>query len=120
MISRREFLKRAGVIGASTAIDGSVLKPLQPLKKNINQSNQLDHEYPFPYDSSYFEAAERVVFINPEHASINIIPKDGKSLDIKLYIEQEDRIRIMQDKVFSYYGVNDSFDIPFYNLYRDP
>lgn len=120
MTSRRKFLKQAAVIGASTAIDGSVFRPLRPPNKKINQSFNLDHEYPFPYDSSYFEASERVVFLNPEHASINIIPKEGKSLDIKLYIEQEDRIRILQDKVFSYYGVNDCIDIPFYNLYRDP
>jgi len=120
LISRREFLKRAGVIGASTALDGSVFDPIRQRRKNMNQSSLLDHEYPFPYDSNYFEASERVVFLSPEHTSVNIIPKEGKSLDIKLYIEQEDRIRILQNKVFSYYGVNDSLDIPFHNLYRDP
>lgn len=89
-------------------------------KKNSNQSTSLDHEYPFPYDSDYFEASERVVFLNPERASVNILPKEGKSLDIKLFIEQVDRIRIQQDKIFSFYGVNDSLDIPFHNLYHDP
>ena len=108
------------MIGASTALDGSVFQHIRPPKKNLNLSTSLDHEYPFPYDSDYFEASERVVFINPERASVNIIPKEGKSLDIKLFIEQEDRIRILQDRIFSFYGVNDSFDIPFHNFYRDP
>lgn len=120
MISRREFLKRAGVIGASTAFDGPVLKRFRPPKKKSSQNISHDHEYPFPYDSNYFEASERVVFLNPVRASVNIIPKEGKSLDIKIRIEQEDRIRIQQDKISSYYGVNDSLNIPFHNLYRDP
>ena len=120
MISRREFLKRAGVIGTSTAFGGSVFDPLRPQRKNLNQSSLHDHEYPFPYDSNYFEASERIVFLNPEHANVNIIPKEGKSLDIKMYIEHEDRIRILQDKVFSYYGVRDSVTIPFHNINQDP
>ncbi len=120
LISRRKFLKQAGVIGASTALDGSGFQPFRPPIKNIKQRTSLDHEYPFPYDADYFEASERVVFLNPERANVNIIPKEGKSLDIKLYIEQEDQIRIQQDKIISFYGVNDSLDIPFHNLYRDP
>lgn len=120
MISRREFLKRAGVIGASTAFNGPVLKNFRTPKKKSSQNISHDHEYPFPYDSNYFEASERVVFLNPEQASVNIIPKEGKSLDIKLHIEHEDKIRIQQDKISSYFGVNDSLDIPFHNLYRDP
>ena len=93
MISRREFLKRAGVIGASTAFDGPVLKRFRPPQKKSSQNISHDHEYPFPYDSNYFEASERVVFLNPEQASVNIIPKEGKSLDIKIRIEQEGNSR---------------------------
>lgn len=120
MISRRDFLKQAGVLGASTALDRSVFKPLRPRRSGVKQLNLPDQDYPFPYDSDHFEASERVVFLSPDKTSVNIIPKEGKSLDIKLYIEQEDRIRILQDKVSSFYGVRDSLDIPFHNLYRDP
>lgn len=69
MISRREFLKRAGVIGASTAFEVPVLKRFRPPQKKSNQNISFDHEYPFPYDSDYFEASERVVFLNSERAS---------------------------------------------------
>lgn len=119
-LSRREFLKRAGVIGASAAFNPSARSPIHSGKKEGRLYNLQGSDYPFPYDSEYFEAAERVVFIDPLQASVNVIPKAGKSLDIKLYVEQEDRFRLCQDKVFSYTGVSDSLDIPFENLYRDP
>jgi len=69
----------------------------------------------FPYDDKYFEAAERIVFIAPQEASLNIIPKEGKNLDIKFYLA-ENQIdvdgSVLDANPRSFYGLNDSLEIP--------
>jgi hypothetical protein len=119
MISRRDFLKKISVLGASTACFTPSLPGLQTSMRPSLKS-LLDSDYPFPYDSDYFEASERVVFIDPLQTSVNIFPKEGKSLDIKFYISQEDRFRLCRYKIFNYTGVDASLEIPFSNLFRDP
>lgn len=106
--------------GAGAMIGSSMLnsRPSRDLSLR-SRINGLDDEYPFPYDFSYFEAAERIVFTDPLNASINIMPKEGESLDINIHFIQEDRFRLCQPSFMSYSSVDDSLDIPFKNVYKD-
>jgi len=121
MVSRRDFLKKVSLAGAGALIGSPRLSSLpvyDPCLKS--RAEALDSEYPFPYDSSYFEAAERIVFVDPLNASINVLPIEGESLDINILFLQEDRFRLCQRNTISFSSVKDSLDIPFKNVYRDP
>lgn len=121
MVSRRDFLKRMGLAGAGALIGSPNLRSLPGTDPCLqSRKNALESDYPFPYDSSHFEAAERVVFTDPLTADINIIPKEGMSLDINIRFIQEDRFRLLQSSFLSYSSVNDSLHIPFKNVYKDP
>jgi len=104
-ISRRKFLKIAGLGGATAAMNKPALFP-----QNHNKLNSaIDPDYPFPYDSKYFDSSERVVFLDTNEMSINVLPREGMSLDIRIIQSNEDRIWA-QSKHFV--GVNEGLEIP--------
>jgi 3',5'-cyclic AMP phosphodiesterase CpdA len=111
-ISRRKFLKIAGLGGAAAAMNSPALFP----QNNNNKLNSvIDPDYPFPYDSKYFDSSERVVFLDANKMSINVLPKEGMSLDIRIVQFQENRIRT-QTRLYS--GVNESLEVPITNVNR--
>lgn len=118
-MKRRDFLKIAGTSALSTAIPSSLLSFSQSQEKFSNLNNLLSDEYPFPYDSEYFEAAERFVFLNSHEARINILPKQGKRLDVKLY-QAPDKMYLCKTRPISWYNVNESFDIPVRQFFWEP
>lgn len=110
-LRRRDFFKVAGM-GSVAALGGpSFLFPSEGPKNLRNLQSLLETDYPFPYDSEYFQAAERFVFVNEQKAFISILPKEGESLEIRLY-GSENKMHLCNSLVSSYVGVNDSFDIP--------
>lgn len=116
---RRDFFKLTGLAGLSSA-----LMPLQSHSSHVyNKATTLDLPYfketSFPYDSEYFEAAERFVFLDAQHALLNIIPKSGRSIDIRLY-RAEDRMHIASSSPLRYSSVKDSLSIPLTGLFWGP
>jgi 3',5'-cyclic AMP phosphodiesterase CpdA len=89
-MERREFLKW----GAVNFFWPSALEKF--LNSALNQ--QLwNEEYPFPYDAQYFECAERVFNVRRSHsdpkmwlANLNLIPKEGKKLNIKVLVSDRE------------------------------
>ncbi len=116
-MERREFLKKIGSGVTALAIDSSHLLPSNKPETLGKIEELLNSDYPFPYDSDCFEASERIVFLDSNKASLNIIPKEGKSLDIKLYHSVEDKMRICGSRIF--YSVNDTLEIPIRKIF-DP
>lgn len=111
-ISRRKFLKIAGLGGAAAAMNSPTLFP----QNNNNKLNRvIDPDYPFPYDSKYFDSSERVVFLDTNKMSINVLPRKGISLDIRIVQFQENRIRT-QTRLYN--SVDESFEIPITNVNR--
>ncbi len=76
-------------------------------------------EQPFPYDAEFFDAAERIVFLSRNAASLNILPKSGKSLDIKLY-RSAGPFYLSRANILRFSGVDDSLDIPLKNDFWGP
>jgi hypothetical protein len=89
-MDRRNFLKTAAG-GALTALLPSRLLRSQlrsdqdPLLQRLASVADDYHSY----DDELFEAAERIVFLGPHEAWLNVIPKAGKSLDLRLAISRE-------------------------------
>jgi len=81
--------------------------------------NPVSGEQPFPYDATAFEAAERIVFLNSQQAVVNVIPKQGLSLDVRLVLSSAD-IFLSRPKALVYQGVKDSLDIPIQNYFWGP
>ena len=71
-----------------------------------------DSEQIYTYDSTYFAAAERIMFTTSSSANLNIIPKQGKSLDIKLYVSYNDSANPVPIRTL--YGIKDSLGISFF------
>ncbi|MFC2170202.1 hypothetical protein ACFLRM_06550, partial [Acidobacteriota bacterium] len=115
MINRRNFLKVLGLSAFAAAQSPSYMFSSQESKRQKNLLDLLDSGYPFPYDSEYFGASERVVFLDSDSLSINLLPKEGKALDIKLFHSDEDKIHILGSKTSAFYGVTDALEIPIRN-----
>jgi len=73
----------------------------------------------FPYDTEFFESAERIVFLSPDKASLNILPKAGKSLDIRLF-RSPGSFYLSNARILRFTGVDDSLDIPIKNDFWGP
>ncbi|MFC2157020.1 metallophosphoesterase [Acidobacteriota bacterium] len=116
--SRRKFLKMAGALGATTACAPLFTSAGQWNRSGIG-SNPADSDYPFPYDSNYFDASERIVFLDTNTLSLNILPKDGANLDIRVTYPHEDRISI-QSRSINFTGVKSSLEIPLPSQLWDP
>jgi 3',5'-cyclic AMP phosphodiesterase CpdA len=108
-MKRRDFIKRVTALAASPAISPAVgarsaASPPRP--------SSTFEEGAFPYDIDFFEAAERFVFLNENEAVLNIIPKEGKSLDIRFYRPPGELSISGGSSSASFTAVDDSLDIP--------
>ncbi len=102
---RRDFIKNTIITSAATAVNPSFL---------------FDNGHPFPYDDRYFDAAERIVFLGTHEASINIMPREDKTLDLRVYHSHRDKMHIASSRFgisgsspLNFYGVDDALEIPF-------
>lgn len=117
-MKRRDFLRFSGLFPLTFAFE----KNFPNLFQNQDQSKLSDlssFEPLFPYDSTAFEAAERIAFLDSHRAVVNVIPKQGLSLDLKLVLSSAD-IFLSRPKVFSFQGVKDSLDILIENYFWGP
>ncbi len=115
-MKRRDFLHLTGLFPLTLAFD----KNFPSLFKNqFNPVSPSPSEPPFPYDSTAFEAAERIVFLNNHQAVINVIPKQGLSLDINLVLSSAD-LSILRPRILKFQGVKDSLDILLENYFWGP
>ncbi len=111
-MDRRNFFKTAAA-GALTT-----LLPSRPLRSQLRSDRDpllqrlasAADDY-HPYDDEFFEAAERIVFLGPREAWLNVIPKAGKSLDLRL-VKSGGGLSIQGGFSPHLTGVDDSLDIP--------
>lgn len=116
-VSRRGFLKSASALGAMAATDPSRLFSSLRLSQGDNLQDRLFHsEYPFGYDSEYFEAAERIIFEEYHKAFINLFIKPERPLDIKVYTS-ETKEGLFKDQPLSLTGVSNNVDIAIDHIY---
>lgn len=111
-MNRRDFFRTAagGALASllpAPLLHGRQRARLDPLLERLADAAD-DYS---PFDSDLFEAAERVVFLSPSEASLNIIPKAGKSLDLRL-VRANDGLSIQAGRSSGAAGVNESLDIP--------
>jgi hypothetical protein len=103
-MKRREFIQKtlAGM-AASTIARGSLFSSSQEFHRNT--------EFPFPYDS--FDSAERIFFDN-QTLWLNILPKQGKNLDIRLYVSDTSQgiYRKLPQELLVRHGEIESQNIP--------
>ncbi|MGB8953272.1 MAG: metallophosphoesterase [Candidatus Aminicenantales bacterium] len=113
-LKRRDFFKGAGTGVLASLAGASLFSSL-----NCTSRKSLSGEYPFPYDSEAFEASERIAFLSDQKAFVNVIPRAGQSLDIKLF-RSEDKNSISGSPPLSYSGVKDSLNIPVSGVLSGP
>lgn len=127
-MKRRDFLRLAGFF--PFAYSGPIINKnfssfpgeegfFSPTTGELASNVTVVPEAPFFYDGQAFEAAERVVFLNSWRAVVNIIPKQGLSLDIRFTLSEAD-IFLSRPKSFFYSGVKDSLDIPVESYFWGP
>lgn len=102
-IKRRDFLKLLGIGTAAAVIQPSNLFT----SGNSGKLQRFEESLYSSFDED-FKAAERFAFLDPQRAIINVIPKEGKTLDIKLYRKGD--FSLINSR--TYYGVKDSLDMP--------
>jgi len=109
-MNRRDFFKRAA--GALTAALPDLACAVRRQRRDSLWPSNLDADpVTFPYDAELFEAAERFVFLGQSEAVLNVIPKQGRILDIRLYRSPSEN-SIAGGSVQAYSGLKDSLDIP--------
>jgi len=117
-MDRRQFLKSLGAGLAAAGLMPAYVSPRLRPGRGRNLATVKDGEYPFPYDVDCFEAAERIVFTHPLEASLNIIPRDGMSLEIRLSCSDADfdadPVRPGCSASRTYSGVKDALEIPIF------
>ena len=117
-MDRRQFLRRLGTGLAAAGLTPAFFSPRLRSSRGGNLGIATDGQYPFPYDVECFEAAERIVFTHPLEASLNIIPRDGTSLDIRLSCSNADLdadpTRPGGSASRTYSGVKDALEIPIF------
>lgn len=117
-MKRRDFLRFSGLFPVTFAFE----KNFPSLFKDQDQSNFINpasSEPFYPYDATAFEAAERIVFLNSHQAVVNVIPKQGLSLDVKLVLSSAD-IFLSRPRTLSFQGIKDSLDILIENYFWGP
>jgi len=117
-MKRRDFLRLSGLFPVSLALEKNwprlIQEEVQKDEATIFASDSF-----LPYDASAFEAAERIVFLNSHQAVVNVIPRSGLSLDLRLVLSAAD-IFISRMKTLSFQGVKDSLDILIENYFWGP
>ena len=118
-IGRRDFLRLGSAgLAAATLTPGRMfgvephLPPLKPLLPQL-----LDEEYPFPYDSRFFECAERVTNVrraptgtSEARANIGLVLKPGKKLDIRVLLSDRPETLPTTNRVLAFDGVEGTLD----------
>jgi hypothetical protein len=116
-VSRRGFLKSAAALGAGAAAYPALLFSSPRLSQGGNLQDRLFHsEYPFGYDSNYFEAAEKIFFGEYHKAFINLFIKPDRPLDIKVYTS-DTKDGLFKAQPLSLTGVSNNVDIAIDHIY---
>jgi len=71
------------------------------------------------YDEDYFECAERLAFLSPQEAVINLVARPGRTLDVKLYKGLSES-SLVSGTAASYTGVRDVLNIPLAGYFWSP
>lgn len=109
-MKRRDFFKQAA--GALAVAIPDLACAVRRQRLDSLWPSYLDADpATFPYDAELFEAAERFVFLSQNEAVLNVIPKEGKNLDIRLCRLPSEH-SISGGSVQAYSGIKDSLDIP--------
>ena len=121
-VSRRDFIRLSGTgalfAGLNTHPLIGGLAQVFPVSPSSPFYEQLaSDEYPFPYDQSTFEAAERIANVrrNPADPSqwltdLNLLIKPGKALDIKILTADRREDLDKPREVVSFTGAQSSVD----------
>jgi 3',5'-cyclic AMP phosphodiesterase CpdA len=123
-LRRREFLKLAGMGLAAAGLEMRNLWSLtgrQDIATSPLWPQLADDSFPFPYDEDYFACAERIYNLRPSRsrdsasrwrADLNLLLKDGLSLDIKVAAAETRAGLAASSKVQAFTGVKDSLTLP--------
>jgi len=84
-MNRRDFLRQTSATAVAALLPARLRTPGRFPQQDplLQRLSSLSGQY-YPYDHEYFEASERIVFLSPSEASLNVIPKAGMSLDLRL------------------------------------
>lgn len=117
---RRDFLKWGGVSLAGVSLQTGQIFSFgrgDQAESRFLSERLLAEEYPFPYDDQVFHCAERIFNVrrNPVTASnfqagLNLLLKEGKRLDIKVYSSDRKENLPQTSDVQSFFGVEGSLD----------
>jgi len=111
-MKRRDFLRTTGTSALAALWPSRIRIPGRFLQQDpLLQRLDAVSDNVYPYDSEFFEAAERIVFLSPSESSLNVIPRAGKSLDLRV-VKAKDGLSIDGGISASLTGVDDSIDIP--------
>ncbi|MBN2198686.1 MAG: metallophosphoesterase [Candidatus Aminicenantes bacterium] len=100
-MKRREFITSAGLAALGAAFSPSPARPA-PLRTALDAPL---------YDTEFFEAAERFVFLSPQEAVLSLAVKPGRELDVKLFKGQT-ASGMSSGTASTYRRVRDVLDIP--------
>ncbi len=119
-LNRRDFIRIGGAGLFLAGLDplnflGASASPLNPASPYYEQLASTD--FPFPYDNTVFDAAERIANVrrNPGDTStwltdLNLLVKNGKRLDIKIYVADRRENLANPIDLQSFTGVQGSLD----------
>ncbi len=113
-MKRRHFIRGAGAGAVLLGLgDGRLFGAGKPDYASVLHSAPAD-DYPYPYDDQYFECSPRVIFLRPELASINLVPKRGRTVEGKLQVIVDGSGSSSGVPSFTEsFSADDSLDIPF-------
>lgn len=115
-IERREALKRLGAFAAGIALANVPTLSGQDSTKIDQIFDRIRYDKDWPYPRSYMDSAERIWFEGNE-AWVNVLPKAGKSLDIRLFASDTRNKLGMEPPIYNLTGVRDSLDMPIGEVY---
>jgi 3',5'-cyclic AMP phosphodiesterase CpdA len=119
-VSRRDFIKFGGAGLLMTGLDlrGAFSGPIFAPDPASPFTEQLaSDEFPFPFDTSVFEAAERISCLRRSgddpsvwRTDLNLLIRPGKTLDVKVLVADRREDLSHPREILSFTGVADSFD----------
>ncbi|MGA2587583.1 MAG: metallophosphoesterase [Candidatus Aminicenantales bacterium] len=119
-LNRRDFLKIGGAgllltgFDLGNALGGAAVKlnPALPFAEQLTSN-----EFPFPFDTAVFEAAERIYNVRRSGTDprawltdINLLLKPGKKLDVKILLADRREDLALPRETLAYSGVTESLD----------
>lgn len=121
-LNRRRFFKLGGAgLAAMAGLNPRILYPYAPdglESPFVLQSQSCEEEFPFPYDDLNFECAERIYNVRRSQAdksaflaNLNLVVKGGKTLDVKVLVNENPENLPKRGDVYAFYGVRDVLDI---------